>query len=99
MLSLDENFKVYKTYGSIEEKTIKDVLVGYDTTDFVVADGNVCAALISRTVKADNIRVLIMSTGFTSLFHERVSITGTGNYIVSAGGREKEYEAGEITDI
>ncbi len=66
------------------EKTIKDVLVGYDTTDFVVADGNVCAALISRTVKADNIRVLIMSTGFTSLFHERVSITGTGNYIVSA---------------
>ena len=68
MLSLDENFKVYKTYGSIEEKTIKDVLVGYDTTDFVVADGNVCAALISRTVKADNIRVLIMSTGFTSLF-------------------------------
>lgn len=99
MLSLDENFKVYKTYGSIEEKTIKDVLVGYDTADFVVADGNVCAALISRTVKADNIRVLIMSTGFTSLFHERVSITGTGNYIVSAGGREEEYEAGEITDI
>lgn len=99
VLELDKEFKVYKTYGSIEEKTVKDILVGYDTADFIVADGKVCAALISRTVQADNIRVLIMSTGFTSLFHERVSLTATGNYIVSAGGEEHEYEAGEITDL
>lgn len=32
---------------------------------------------------ADNIRVMIMTTGFTSLFHERVSVKATGDYIVN----------------
>lgn len=98
-LEVDENFHVYKTYGVIEELSVKDILVGYDLADFVVADGKICAAIISRTVTADNIRVLIMSTGFTSLFHERISLTGTGDFTVKYGDKTEKHKAGDIVDI
>lgn len=99
ILEVDEDFRVYKTYGVIEEMSVKDILVGYDITDFVVADHKICAAIISRTLTADNIRVLIMSTGFTSLFHERVSLTGTGDFTVKYGDVEEKHKAGDIVDI
>ena len=98
-LLLEENFRVYKNYGVIEEKSVKDILVGYDLTDFVVAGDKICAAVISRDLRADNIRVMIMSTGFTSLFHERVSLTGTGDFSVKYGEEVKYYKAGDIVDI
>ena len=96
---LEENFRVYKNYGVVEEKSVSDILVGYDLTDFVIAGDKICAAVISRDLKADNIRVMIMSTGFTSLFHERVSLTGTGDFTVKYGEETKHYKAGEIVDI
>lgn len=98
-LLLEENFRVYKNYGVVEEQKISDILVGYDLTDFVVAGDKICAAIISRDLKADNIRVMIMSTGFTSLFHERVSLTGTGDFVVKYGENTEYYKAGEIVDI
>ena len=99
VLQVDEDFHVYKTYGVIEEMSISDILVGYDLADFVVADRKICAAVISRTLTADNIRVLIMSTGFTSLFHERVSLTGTDDFTIKYGDKEEKHSAGEIVDI
>ncbi len=98
-LLLEEEFRVYKNYGVIEEQSLKDILVGYDLTDFVIAGDKISAAIISRDLKADNIRVMIMSTGFTSLFHERVSITGTGNYTVKYGDKIEYYKAGDIVDF
>lgn len=99
VLNLDENFHVYRTYGSVKEGSISEILVGYDLADFVVADGKVCAAIISRTLTADNIRVLIMSTGYTSLLHDRVSFTGTSDYTVKYGDKTEEHKAGEIIDL
>ncbi len=98
-LLLDENFIVYKNYGIIEKQSINDILVGYNLTDFVVAEGKVCAAIISRSLHADNIRVMVMTTGFTSLFHERVSVTGTKDFQVKYGDVVEEFAAGQIVDI
>ncbi len=36
-LKLDDDFKVYKTYGVVKEQKKRDVLVGYDLGKFVVA--------------------------------------------------------------
>lgn len=96
---LSDNFKIYKNYGVIEEQAVTDILVGYDLTDFVVADGKICAAIISRDLHADNIRVMVMSTGFTSLFHQRVSLTGTTDFTVSYGDVTESYTAGTVVDI
>lgn len=99
VLELDENFHVYKTYGVIEEKNNDDILVGYTLTDFVAADGKISAALISRSMTADNIRVLVMTTGYTSLFHERVSVTSNETFQVMYGEMIETHEAGEIIDV
>lgn len=96
---LEDNFKVYKNYGIVEEKSISDILVGYDLTDFVVAGDKICAAMISRDLHADNIRVMVMSTGFTSLFHQRISITATTDFTISYGNVTEGFSAGEILDI
>lgn len=99
VLELDEDFRVYKTYGVIEQVDMSQILVGYDLADFVVADRKICAAVVTRTLTADNIRVLIMSTGFTSIFHERVSVTGTSDFTVKYGDREEKHSAGDIVDL
>lgn len=99
-LELDNDFRVYKTYGTVMETDADSITVGYDLADFAVADGKVCAAVISRVLNADNIRVLIMTTGYTGFTHERVSVTGTGSFTVKYGdGCEEHYEAGSIVDI
>ena len=38
-VEIADDFRVYKNYGMLEEKSINDILVGYDLADFVVADG------------------------------------------------------------
>lgn len=99
VLYLDDNFHVYTTYGIIEETDIENILVGYNITDFVIAGKKVCAAVISEPMVADNIRVMVMTTGFTSLFHERVSVKATGDYIVKYGDVEEVHKGTEIVDI
>ena len=36
---LDANYKIYKIYGDLSMEKTNSILVGYDTTDFVVSDG------------------------------------------------------------
>ena len=55
--------------GFMREQQKKDILVGYHMQEFVVADGEICAALTTEKPDIDMIRVLIMTNGFKSLFH------------------------------
>lgn len=98
-LPLDTNFHIYRTLGIVEEVGKEDVMIGYSNTQFVVADKKVCGAIISETLVADNIRVMVMTTGFTSLFHQRVSVKGTGDYYVRYGDVIETHKADEIVDI
>lgn len=94
-LSFGKGYKVYKTYDSLEQKEKKDVLIGYDVTDFVVADGEVCAALIKKPVKLANIRVLLKNSGQTDNYHEKVSITCDKDYTVLVGKKKTDYKKGK----
>ena len=72
---LADNFKIYRTYGVLREQQKEDILVGYHMQEFVVADGMICAALTTEKPEIDNIRVLLMTTNFTSLFHSEIRLS------------------------
>ncbi len=96
VLPLSPVFQVFKTYGGFEKKKTKDILVGYDNQEFVVCDGQVCAALIVRGFSADRIRVMIMDTGFRSLFHQSAVLScDKGMVLTWADGGQEEIAAGE----
>ena len=40
-----------------------------------------------------NVRVLLMTTGFASIFHEKVKITSSKPFTVTVNGKKKEYPA------
>lgn len=92
-LEVDENYKIYKIYNELSMEVTNSILVGYEATDFVVADGKVVAALITEPIKAENIRVLIKTDNFTSLFHEKVVLTSDREFVVTIGKKETTYKA------
>lgn len=98
-IQLEDGYRIYKTYGELQMEESNGILVGYNTTDFVVSNGKICAALIKNSIKAENIRVLIKTTGFKELLHETVKITSDEDFILKTGKKTKEYKAGKIVTI
>lgn len=86
---LSSNFKIYRTYGVLKEQQKKDILVGYHLQEFVVAGDEICAALTTQKPQIDNIRVLLMNTGFKSLFHSEITLV-CDSMAVLEYGNEKE---------
>ena len=99
VLPLADNFKVYKTYGLFAEQKKKDILVGYALQEFVVADGEVCAALTTRSFDAKNIRVLLMDTGFKTIFHDRIVLRADGPLLLSWGDEVETVAEGTVIEI
>lgn len=91
---LEENFRVYKTYGVVKEMRKKDILVGYDMQEFVVAGNKICAALQVKNFAAQNIRVLLMNTGFKTVFHEEIRLHSESPLTLKYEGVEETLEAG-----
>ena len=84
-IPLAPNFHVYKIYGDFKVLNASDILVGYNLQEFVAADGKLCAALLEREFDAKTIRVLLMDTGFKSVFHASADL-------VLGSGANLEYE-------
>ena len=98
-LPLDENFNTYRLYGEFKRQKKSDILVGYEGQEFVVADGKICAALTVRPFDAETIRVLIMDTGFQSLFHESITLKVRGPAVMIVDEKERPLDAGEIITL
>lgn len=96
---LDENFNVYQIFGEFKRQKKSDILVGYDVQEFVVADGKLCAALTVREFEAELIRVLLMNTGFQSIFHDSITLKAEGPGIIISDQKEKSLNAGETITI
>ncbi len=100
---LAENFKIYRTYGVLREQQKKDILVGYHMQKFVVAGGEICAALTTEKPEIDTIRVLLMTTGFDSLFHSSVTLSCDADAVLEFGdGKDTNTQhvtAGEMITI
>lgn len=103
-IPISKNFHVYKIYGDFRILEAKDILVGYDLQEFVAAEGELCAALLEREFDAKTIRVLLMDTGFTSIFHSCADITLLADacleYENGKGSTEEEFlAAGTVLHI
>ena len=94
-LYYSDDFRIYKVYGEIEEEAAENILVGYSITEFVLEEGKICAALITESLKADNIRVLIQNDYYSGYYHDSISITCEGTFFVLQDEQITEYAAGE----
>lgn len=98
-LPLNENYKIYKIYDELSMEVTNSILVGYEATDFVVADGEIVAALIKEPIKADKIRVLIKTNNFADIFHQEVRLTADREFTVTIGEKKTTYKAGKELSV
>lgn len=94
-----DEIKVYKLFGTLEQRKIEDLIIGYDFTDFVIEDGKICAALITRDGAMENIRVLLRNSGFAGTYHEGVSLSVDTEYDVICGEETVTHAAGEVFTV
>ncbi len=102
-LKLSEDMRVYQIYDKLVSKTVSDLRVGYEFTDFVVRDGILEACLITRDEAMQNIRVLINNSGYGGRMHEKVTATSDTDFIVRYGNydnlQEQEFKAGTVVEF
>ncbi len=98
-VDLDDYYKIYKIYDDLSMEVTNGILVGYEATDFVVADGKIVAALIKEPIKAENIRVLIKTDNYEAIYHGKMQITSDKDYTLTAGDVVKNYKAGQKITI
>lgn len=98
-VTLDDQFRVFKVYGEFKQQKMTDILVGYDIQEFVVAGGKLCAALTVRQFDAKSIRVLLMDTGFHSVFQQSVTLNSSEEMTVIYGDVQETVAAGEDLTI
>ncbi|MEG2733315.1 MAG: stage II sporulation protein SpoIID, partial [Clostridium sp.] len=91
---LDKDFRVYKIYGVVKEQKKEDILVGYNLQKFVVAGKKICAALQVKSFSAKNIRVLIMNTDFSTIFHDEIHLRADTALKIKGGTSVETIEAG-----
>ncbi|MCI8571973.1 MAG: SpoIID/LytB domain-containing protein [Lachnospiraceae bacterium] len=91
-IPLEENCIGYQLYEELQQADVSGLSIGYDFADFVLDEGKVCAFLITRKDKMENIRVALKDSGFGSLYHEKIVLSSTDEMKVSYGpyGDRKE---------
>lgn len=98
-VALDEYFMIYDIYNGFAVKSYQDIVVGYSLQDFIVAEGKICGAVISKPLNAQNIRVVIRNTGFGSIFHDTIRLTSDKDYTISFGDEMIRLAAGEVFEV
>ena len=96
---LDENYRIYKLYGKLSMELTNSILVGYESTDFVVSSGKISAALIKEDIKAENIRVLLKTSDDQGYYHEAVKLTVDSDFTISNKETVENCKKGETVTI
>lgn len=99
VLPLAEHFRFYETYGDYKETSIYGLIVGYDQAKLIVAEGKLCAAVLETPMTLERIRVLLKTTDFAEIFHEKVSLRAHGTYEVSYGENSVQLLDGETLEL
>lgn len=99
VLPLAEHFRFYETYGDYKETSIYGLIVGYDQAKLIVAEGKLCAAVLVAPMTLERIRVLLKTTDFAEILHEKVSLRAHGTYEVSYGENSVQLLDGETLEL
>lgn len=74
-----ENFSIIVTEDEAELKTNKEILLGYESADFIISDDMLQAAFPKNRI-ADNVKVILNTTGYGSLYHDEVKISANSDF-------------------
>ena len=74
-----ENLPVYKTYGSIEQKDLSDIVIANMKVEYVVAGESVEAVLLREPAQLSKIRVLLLADDGTP-YRENIYISADSAY-------------------
>lgn len=99
VLPLAERFRFYETYGDYRETSIYGLIVGYDQAKLIVAEGKLCAAVLEAPMTLERIRVLLKTTDFAEILHQKVSLRAHGAYEVSYGENSMQLSDGETLEL
>ncbi len=88
---------VYKTYGTVEQKDVSDIVIGNMNVTYVVAGDEVCAILLNQPANLSNIRVLLLDKD-GGVYREGAWITCDGEYQISYGETAAVQGAGTLFD-
>lgn len=93
-VKLDEDFIMYEKENSLISN-YSSIIVGYALQDFIVADEEVCGAIKNKPLQADNIRVIIKTSGFRDIFFNEAVFCADSGMIVETGEESYETAPGE----
>lgn len=86
-----ENMRIYRTSpGPYEIRNTEEYLLGYENVRFVICEEKIQAAVVDGNPE-NKVRVLLKTSGYTSNFHESLSI-------VSQSGMKMSKKTAEGTD-
>ncbi|MFA9463344.1 MAG: SpoIID/LytB domain-containing protein [Velocimicrobium sp.] len=97
--ALSDDFCIYNTYGELSMDKSNSLVVGYENAEFVIVGEKICAAIITQPVVAEDIRVLLKTTGFKDYYQKSVKLTADTKFTVSYGDEKKTYKAGKVLTI
>lgn len=97
--ALTEDYCIYRTYGELSMDKNNSLVVGYENAEFVIVGDKICAAIITEPVVAENIRVLIKTTGFSDYYHSSIKLTSDTKYRISYGDEKKTYKGDKVLTI
>ncbi len=94
-LPIAQDFAVYRIYGTLKTENAADLLIGYDVTDFVIRDGQIHAALVTREESMETIRVLIRTSDYEEMLHHVLELSADCDLLLTA--LSQKTELGSIT--
>lgn len=97
--SFDKGCRIYDTRGDIKYSSVDAITVGYDLADYYLSDGKVCAIVINRDLEVDNIRVMIMNTGYETIMHDQISLVSPYGMRIHYAGTYYDIDPDVVLDI
>lgn len=93
-IPLAERVPAYKLYGTLEEKSLEDIVIGNMSVQYVVGEGKVQAVLLKEPADIQNIRVLLLND--SSPYYGDIYLTSDQKFTVKRGEKAKTYKAGKV---
>lgn len=102
-IPISQEARGYRLYDTLSMCEITDLLMGYDFTDFVIENGEICAFLMAKEEAMEYIRVMLKSASYGGNLHESVTLTCDTEYTIVYGSYDNQaqelHNAGEVVTI
>ena len=94
-ISRSQNLPVYKTYGTIEQKELSDIVIANMKVEYVVAEDCIESILLTEPAQISRIRVLLLAED-GGPYYEDIYIGSSTSYRVIAKDGKKKKKASAV---